>query len=380
MNEFILNSSTYELVLGLILVISFLIQLYYYLGVFLKVATKKNVATISDQLPPVSIVICARNEEDNLRNFLPKVLAQDYPSFEVVVVNDCSSDDTDLLLRTMMMEHANLRVTTIKEDEKFSHSKKLALTVGIKSAKNEWLLLTDADCFPESDQWLRTMASNFVDGTELVIGYGGFIAGDGLLNKIIRFDSFFNAMAYLGFAIKGKPYMAVGRNMAYRKELFFRNRGFASHTHILSGDDDLFVRDVATKKNTATCVDTSSVVRSLPQITYRKWVRQKSRHISTSKHYKFMAKVRIAMEPLSRFLFLASVITLVALSFHVFVQLGIYLFRLVVQLFVTKVAMKRLNEKKILLISPFWDFYSLFFYAKIHLINIFTSSKKKQWR
>lgn len=379
MKDIISNSSVYELVVAAIFVVTFIVQLYYYLGVFLKVAINGQKKVETKDFPPVSVVICARNEEDNLRSYLPKVLGQKYPNFEVVVVNDCSSDESEMLLNSMKQQYSNLRVTVINEDAKFVHNKKLALTVGIKSAKNELLLLTDADSYPVSEHWLELMVAQFVNKTEMVIGYGGYIEEKGILNKLIRFDTLFNAMAYLGFALKHRPYMAVGRNLAYKKDLFFRNRGFASHSHIMSGDDDLFVRDAATQTNTSVCIATDAITRSNPQQTFNLWVRQKCRHVSTSKYYKFGAKLRVGAEPFSRFLFWAAAISLFISNYFWSIVLGVVAFRMLVQLIVTKATMKCLNEKKILLISPIWDFYSLYLYGKIHLMNLFTTNRPK-WR
>ena len=379
MKDIISNSSVYELVVAAIFVVTFIVQLYYYLGVFLKVAINGQKKVETKDFPPVSVVICARNEEDNLRSYLPKVLGQKYPNFEVVVVNDCSSDESEMLLNSMKQQYSNLRVTVINEDAKFVHNKKLALTVGIKSAKNELLLLTDADSYPVSEHWLELMVAQFVNKTEMVIGYGGYIEEKGILNKLIRFDTLFNAMAYLGFALKHRPYMAVGRNLAYKKDLFFRNRGFASHSHIMSGDDDLFVRDAATQTNTSVCIATDAITRSNPQQTFNLWVRQKCRHVSTSKYYKFGAKLRVGAEPFSRFLFWAAAISLFISNYFWSIVLGVVAFRMLVQLIVTKATMKCLNEKEILLISPIWDFYSLYLYGKIHLMNLFTTNRPK-WR
>lgn len=382
MNNFIANLSTAELALLASLIVGLCIQLYYYLWVFTQVSVRKKPKghAVEPSTPPVSVVICARNEEDNLRNFLPKVLEQDYPDFEVVVVNDCSTDGTDMLLSTMLGEHPRLRVTSINENAKFMHNKKLALTVGIKSAKHEWLLLTDADCHPESPRWLASMAERFVRPNEIVIGYGGYTAQPGLLNKLIRFDTMFNAMAYLGFAINHHPYMAVGRNLAYNKELFFRNRGFASHSHIASGDDDLFVRDAANGRNTAVCLAPESFTRSVPCSTYKEWIKQKTRHISTSAHYRLADKMRIVMEPISRLVTLGTAIALLAMGFMPLIIAIILIIRYLIQLLVIKGAMKRLNEKKLLLISPLWDFYSLYLYIKLHLLNKLTPKRTPAWR
>jgi glycosyltransferase involved in cell wall biosynthesis len=176
---------------------------------------------------PVSVIICARNEEQNLREFLPSVLEQEYPDYEVIVVNDCSDDDSYNVLGEYIKQYPNLRVSNITRDPKFTHNKKFAKFIGIKAAKNEKLLFIDADCRPETGKWLGMMVSHFDDKTDFVLGYGGYFRKKGLLNKYIRCDSMFIAMQYLGMAIRGIPYMGVGRNLAYRRSVFLRTKGSA---------------------------------------------------------------------------------------------------------------------------------------------------------
>jgi glycosyltransferase involved in cell wall biosynthesis len=378
--EIISNSTAYELALTSILLFTFLIQLYYYLGIYLKVALlKKNTAVQTMSDIPISVIICARDEEANLEAFLPIVLEQDYPNFEVVVVNDCSSDNTEYTLDRMLKRYPNLRVTTIKQDEKFTHNKKLALTVGIKAAKNEWLVLTDADCRPDSNKWLSTMALNFSEDSEIILGYGGFLEEKSFLNKLIRFDGLFIAMQYFGFALKGKPYMGVGRNLAYKKTVFFRNKGFASHAHIYSGDDDLFINEVANGANTRVEFQHDAHTRTIPRNSYKRWVIQKRRHITTSKRYRLSSKVMLGGEILSRLLFFGTSIALIALLYYPWVIAGLILSRWIVQLSIIKGVMNRLNERKLLLLSLLYDFYSLFFYARLSLLNI-VNPRNSTWR
>jgi len=380
--EIIRNSKPYELIIAGVLLVSLLIQLYYYLGIYLRVALFKKTddnPSINTEKPPVSIIICARNEEENLKHFLPKVLEQKYPNYEVIVVNDCSADNSDIVLENFQKQYPHLKVTTIKEDEKFSHTKKLALTVGIKAAKNEWLLLTDADCVPQSDLWLSTMAENFKGNTEVVLGYGGYLSEKGLLNKLIRFDTMLIAMNYFGFTLIRKPYMGVGRNLAYKRSLFFKNRGFASHSQLDSGDDDLFIREVANKANTVVEFRHEAHTLSVPRKTYTNWIRQKRRHTSTSKYYNSGIKLLLGLEPFSRLLFFLSSLALIALLFFPYIVGSVLIVRMIVKLSIIKAVMKKLNEKKILLTSLLWDFYSLYFYSKLLLLNSVTS-KKTKWR
>ncbi|HPH00232.1 MAG TPA: glycosyltransferase [Tenuifilaceae bacterium] len=382
MKEILSSIETYVLVVGILFIAALVVQLYYYLVVYARVACSKSYKRLLSPeapKPPVSVVICARNEEENLRHFLPRILEQDYPEFEVVVVNDCSCDESEVLLDRLRKEYPRLQVRTIKEDEKFSHSKKLALTVGIKAARYDWLLLTDADCIPQSDKWIATMASNFDANAGVVLGYGGYLHQKGWLNKFIRFDTLYIAMNYLGFALMGKPYMGVGRNLAYRKDLFFNNKGFASFVQLDSGDDDLFVSQVATRQNTRVDFRKDAHTRSVPRSSHHLWLQQKIRHTSTSRYYKPGVKIRLTLEPLSRFLLLASAICLVAFRFFPYWIVALVLFKLSVQLIIIKSVMVRLGERKILLVSLLWDIYSLYFYPKLLLINRFTR-RKTTWR
>ena len=200
---------------------------------------------------PISVIISARNEAENLPRFLPAILNQDYPNFEVVVVNDCSVDQTPQILLDMSKNYPHLKLVTVVEHPRFKTGKKFALTMGIKAAANEHLLFTDADCAPASPHWIACMAANFTGETEIVLGYSPYLKTPGFLNAFTRFETLRTGINYLSAAIGRSAYMGIGRNLSYTKSLFFRCKGFASHLHIMAGDDDLFVNRNATPNNTA---------------------------------------------------------------------------------------------------------------------------------
>jgi glycosyltransferase involved in cell wall biosynthesis len=230
--------------------ICLLLQLYYVLVVYRKLAIFKSPDLESQLNSPLSVIICAKNEVQNLKKNLSSILNQNYPNFEVIVVNDCSNDGTEWYLRDLSLDYKNLKIVTINDHPRFKHGKKFAVTMGIKAAQNENLVFTDADCFPESEHWLSLMQRNFDNQTDIVLGYSPYEIKGGFLNKFIRFETFYTAINYLSYALRGIPYMGVGRNLAYKKSLFFKGKGFASHMHILSGDDDLFVNQNANNFNT----------------------------------------------------------------------------------------------------------------------------------
>lgn len=224
--------------------------------------------SIEGFLPPVSVIICARNEAENLKNFLPRVLEQDYPKFQVVVVNDCSTDDTEIVLAQMKRQYDHLYFTSIPVDKKFFHGKKLALSIGVKAAQYDHLILTDADCYPASGNWLKNMTTKFSSKKELVIGYGKYEKRKGLLNLFVRYETFWNAVQYVGFVIAGKPFMGVGRNLAYKKSLFQGSNVFRSYLNVASGDDDLFINQMGNRTNTAVCVHPEGQTISVPVTTF----------------------------------------------------------------------------------------------------------------
>ncbi len=362
-----------------IFILALLVQLYYYLFIFSRLVRNRKKQAHLNGLPSVSVIICAKNEEENLKKFLPLILEQDYPDFEVIVVNDCSKDNTEKLLDELKKKYNNLKSSIIREDEKFRHGKKLALTIGIKASSHEYLLLTDADCEPASKNWLAGMQKNFSDDKSLVLGYGGYFADKGLLNNIIRYESMFTGMQYLSFAITGIPYMGVGRNLAYKRELFFKNKGFANHLHLMSGDDDLFVQQVANRRNTTVEFSYSTHTRSIPKKTFESWFLQKQRHVKTGLYYNLGIKFLLSLEIITRYLLIVTFVYLLLNKFYVPLTISLFLLRYIVFLIVIKLVMKHLNEKNLFLPSLFYDIIIPFTNIAALISNL-SISKKNKWK
>lgn len=360
--------------------LSLIIQLYFYLIYYARILFYRNKKDAKSSKEPVSVIICARNEEQNLEKNLPSILTQEYFDYEVIVVNDCSEDESEFVLERFQKRYKNLKTTTIKQDEKFYHSKKLALTIGIKAAKNEFLLLTDADCKVESKSWIEEMQKNFSEKKEIILGYGGYQREKKLINNLIRFDTLFIAIQYLTFALAGKAYMGVGRNLAYKKSLFFKHKGFASHNHMESGDDDLFVNEAATKKNTTIEISKESITRSGAESSFSGWYKQKKRHTSTGKMHRFGTKWRLFLENFSRIGFYALfVLSLIFLPSYYIYTLSAFGFRMFIQLIIFKSAINRLGEKNLLIPALLYDIIMPFLSFSFILAQYFTSRKSK-WK
>lgn len=379
--------SIIELVVLTLLLISFGHQLYFYLryinGVLrYKSRINKGKISFKNEQPPVSVVICAKDESENLRNFLPSVLQQDYPNYEVIVINDGSSDDTEDLLKDFKKVYKNLRSTFVPAEANNFSTKKLGLTLGIKAAEYDWLLFTDADCKPHDKQWISRMARNFHPETEFVLGFGTYFTDKGLLNKLINYDTLFIALQYLGMAASKKPYMGVGRNMAYRKQTFFDQKGFASTLHLQSGDDDLMVNKAANSRNTSIEISPESITYSEPNKTFKGWFYQKERHLSVSSYYTTISKFRLGIEPITRGLFYLSLILSICFGGLItwITASVLFLTRYIIQLVVVNRSAIHFGTPKFYTTLLLFDVYLPLVSLYIYTSNSFSKSKTIRWK
>ncbi|MFN5335212.1 MAG: glycosyltransferase [Bacteroidota bacterium] len=339
------------------------LQLFYFIFFYARLALYKKPTYHSSRQHAVSVVICARDEAQNLADNTPYVLQQQYAStFEVIAVDDNSYDDSKYVLEHLSKIFKNLRPVSLKQEARLIQGKKFPLSMGIKEAKHELLLLTDADCKPSSPNWILHMQEGFnKEGAEIVLGYGPYEKEKGLLNKLIRFETFFTALQYLSFSLAGKPYMGVGRNLSYKRELFFRNKGFSSHNQIPGGDDDLFINKVADKKNTAIVIDPESFTYSKAKSSWASWRAQKARHYSTSRHYKKNHLFLLGLSSFSHFIFYP----ILVVSFFllpIWIPLSFYGCRLLIQALIYYPTMKKLNEKDLFWTFPLLDIWQWFYY------------------
>src|SRR5215203_3889738 len=309
-----MNPLLWQVNWGLVVFIVFalvvVVQLYYHWWFFRRIAFFKPSERERSQTHPVSVIVCARDEAANLVKNLPGVLVQTYPTtHEVIVVNDNSVDESKYVIAELQKNFKNLQHVQLTQEAKGISGKKYPLSIGIKEARHEIVLLTDADCVPATEYWIQKMQDAYDDGIEVVIGYGAYHKKPGLLNKLIRFETFQSALQYLSFALAGIPYMGVGRNLSYKKGLFFKNKGFSSMNHIPGGDDDLFINKSANKKNVAVVIDKDAATLSIPRKTWKGWVKQKHRHYTTAKYYKPVHKFLLGLYTFSQFFFYPLFIT-----------------------------------------------------------------------
>jgi biofilm PGA synthesis N-glycosyltransferase PgaC len=365
--------------LFILFLICFIIQLYFLVANQKQLSDFQTAETLPAPGIPISVIISARNEAKNLRANLPAILDQKYPDFEVVLVNDCSYDRSEDVLKEFALTYKHLRVVTITEHERFKTGKKFALTLGIKAAKNEHLLFTDADCMPASHDWVTRMAGNFSTlGTQIVLGYSPYRKTKNFLNSIIRYETVKTGINYLSAALRGDAYMGTGRNLAYTKTLFFGNKGFAAHMHILSGDDDLFVNQNATPTNTAIELHPDAYTYTDAKTSLAAWYRQKRRHFGAGTIYKKRHRQILSLDAVSGVFYYILLTLCLVFNFEPLLMAGLFMFRLVFQLIIYTKLFKRLKGKSLLWRLAFLD---VFYYFSINMFGLMsTFTKANKWK
>ncbi|MBF4470387.1 glycosyltransferase [Flavobacterium sp. HJJ] len=354
------------------------VQLFYYLIVFAKFSFARA-QEIKPTNIPISVIVCAKNEEENVAKYIPLLAEQNYPDFEIVLIDDASSDTTLDIFEEFEKTYPNIKLVKVKNNEAFWGNKKYALTLGIKAAKKEYLLFTDADCYPASKDWITSMSAQFTKEETIVLGYGGYEKiNNSFLNKIIRFETLLTALQYFSWAKTGKPYMGVGRNLAYKKEEFFNVNGFIDHIQIRSGDDDLFINQAANSENTSISFSPDSFTYSAPKTSYKDWFIQKRRHVATAKYYKAFDKIQLGLFFISQLLFLLLPIALLVFQFQWILVLSLIGFRYLVTWIVIGFASGKLKEKDVMYWYPIIEIILIFTQINVFITNIF--SKPAHWK
>jgi len=354
------------------------IQLVYYLFIFGKFAFAKAQKSTPKRIS-ISVIVCAKNEAENVAQFIPILAEQDYPDYEIILIDDASSDNTLEIFEEFEKQYSNVRLVKVQNNEAFWGNKKYALTLGIKASKKDYLLFTDADCYPASKDWITTMSSQFTMHKTIVLGYGAYEkVANSFLNKIIRFETMLTAVQYFSWAKAGNPYMGIGRNLAYKKEEFYNVKGFINHMKIRSGDDDLFINQIAKSKNTAICYSPESFTYSQPKTTFKAWFTQKRRHVSTARFYKSFDKIQLGLFYVSQLLFLILAIVLLAFQYQWIIVLSLVGFRYLFTWIILGFSSGKLKEKDVMYWFPIIEIVLIFTQLNVFITNLF--SKPVYWK
>jgi glycosyltransferase involved in cell wall biosynthesis len=350
------------------------VYLSVFLYQFLRVKTQLPIAPPQ----PVSIIVCAHDEEQNLRELLPLLVRQDYREYEIIVVEDRCNDGTFDFLTEVSVQHPTVRIVRVRHVPEHVNGKKFGLTLGIRAAKYDWVLLTDADCRPATVSWIRVMSENFTEDTEIVIGFSAYQKSDGLLNSFIRFETILTGIQYIGLAWAGMPYMGVGRNLAYRKSLFLDNKGFNNQLNITGGDDDLFVNEHATARNTRVAIGEDVLVKSSPKKTVVEFYYQKIRHLSVGKSYKFFTRFILGFFTGTWILLWLTIVPVCIFSPWTYEVLGIISIRWILLSSLVQSASRSLGDAFQGWKAPFLEFIYAFYYLVAGTVALV--SKKVRWK
>ena len=350
--------------------ILFFIQSCYHLGLYRNLYLHSRKEKQETDTPPLSVILVAKDAASDLQKNLPAILEQDYPDFEVIVIYDQSSDDDcEDVLKLLEDKYPHLHHSFIPDSARYISHKKLGITMGIKASHHEWLVFTEPNCRPSSNQWLRKMARNFTNGTDIVLGYSNYEKTKGWFNRKVTFDTLMNTMRYLGKAVDGHPYTGCGRNLAYRKSLYYEQKGFTSHLNLQRGEDDLFINQVANGKNTRVEASPESIVRITAPHYKKDWYEDKLSYHLTSHLYKGFSRYLMGFETCTRLLFLLMVIVCIVYGIltQSWIVLGtaimLWLLRYLMQVMVFRKTSIALGERKFystLLMfdwmQPLWNF------------------------
>ena len=361
------------------------VQLCYYLFFFTRLAFYGKGANYDNELPGVTVLVCAWNERENLTELLPLLDAQDYPEFEVILMDDRSDDGSDEFIRNNIFQWKHIRY--IRINDQFDHitPKKYALSVGMKHAKFPVALMTDADCRPVSNHWIMSMTSRVSDEKDIVIGFSPYKKQPGLLNWFIRCETFYSAVQYLSFSLAGVTYMGVGRNILYKRALFFANKGFYRHKNIYGGDDDIFLNEASTSSNTAISIEEDSFVYSIPKTTWKSWLRQKQRHMSVSQFYRMRNKVLLGLlsgAHIAVWMFGILVLLVGLFTRNLFVLQGlaiVFTLRWAIQWFLLSAINRKLHETVEWFSFLLMDFALFIYYLVFGFLTVIKRKPRKSW-
>ncbi|WP_438962390.1 glycosyltransferase [Nonlabens sp.] len=354
-----------------------LINVIYYFF-FAKLAFYKTPATTHSK-EPLSVIVCSKNEQENLAVLVPLLLEQNYPSFEIILINDASVDNTlEVIEKFQKLDHRVKKVDVVN-NESFWGNKKYGLTLGIKKAVNDRLIFIDADCKPASKDWLQHMASGFTAEKTIILGYGAYEKKNHtILNALIRYETGITAIQYMSYALHGSPYMGVGRNLGYTAQQFYDVRGFMDHMKIMGGDDDLFINQAATNRNTAIVIEPDGFTSSIPKNSWSEWWTQKRRHINTSSHYKPKHKFLLGLFYVSQLGFFAAAIMGFILGLNWLYILGLVLFRYLIVWIVIGKGLSRFRESDIIPYAPFLEILLVFTQLGLFFTN--AGKQPQRWK
>lgn len=219
--------------------------------------------------PPLSLVITTHSDADSLERTLPLWLAQDYPAdLQIIVVTEKGDSQAEDVIKRLAGDR-RLYTTFVPLTSRYMSRGKLAVTLGVKAARHEWVMLTRADCAPDTPKSLRQLAVHCADtNTDLVMGYTHL--GDDS-KAYHRFEQFYRAFYLLRKASTGTACTTQMGSLMFKKGQFMEAGGYQGNLHLIHGEYDFLVNKLARKGNTAVSLDADSqITRQAPSCRSRR--------------------------------------------------------------------------------------------------------------
>jgi glycosyltransferase involved in cell wall biosynthesis len=354
-----------------------LLQLIYYVFVYGKVS-RYRLPEENYNFPPVSVVLVTKDEQENLKERLPVILEQQYPDFEVVIVNNASSDETEFVLKVFQKIYPQLKVVNLYSEapNKFL-GKKYPLSIGIKSAKNDCVLLTNVNCVPNSLFWIMNMVRGLSQTRNTIIGFNFYEREKTLFNSLVQYDTIINAINYGGMALLGNPYKATGDNIIISREEFFNSGSFLSLYNVACGDMELYVNRITKGKKTSVILNEEAYIKTETPQSFSLWCRYKKRNIKTAYYYKFLDKLLVAIPSWTTLFFYATFVTLFLLNFPWQWILTGCILKFAIQIIFFQNASKVLMKNNLCIFAPLFEIFFLVFNTIMGISVLF--SRKDRW-
>ncbi len=363
--------------IGLCLFAAALLVQLFYLILIAKFIFGKRKRTGSENQPSVSIIVTSRNYLSHLEDLIPALLEQDYPDFEVVVVDDCSSDGTEWYLKELKMRYANLKTTQIIQETDFPNA--LAITVGIRAASKEWLIFLTPLCRVSGSDWLKSYAQQFTPKKDAIVGYVNYSKAKGSSKRTFRYENFYSFLLFGTARALGLQMPISENNMAYRRETFLQMKGFAAVLDSPFSENELFLNKIAGRKNSAFQFNPSSSVHYIGEADWIDAVNFKKKQLLIKRKFSFGQRFFLSFNAFSRLVIDVLVIVLAILSPWRFWVAGAWTFVLILETIWLAVATKRLGERNMLPGLLFYNAMSPFINGSYVVNQLFTGQKRK-WK
>lgn len=351
------------------------IQILYHLFVFGSLNLNKK-QTHKPHATPVSLIVYIENNQEQLKNFLPALKNQIHPTFEIILVNNASYDESLEILKEFTQTTPNTRIVNVENNESFWGNKRYALTLGIKVAKYDHLLFCEPEAVPDSAMWINNMTSKFTNSKSIVLGHQRILPiKNSFWNKLTRFNNASWAAYNFSFASLGKPLYGNNQNLAYKKEEFYKVNGFINQMNQYRGEDYYFTNTIASSKNTDTSLAKTSFTASQTKPGFDSWIKELKTQSNLFSKLKFTTKIKVYLYSITKVPYFILMTVLLSYLYNWEIVLALFLARSLIVLLYSHKFLKHFQEKDLSLWFPVLEFIHTFTTSILFIKNSLAAKK-----